>query len=77
MKFEKFLKSVGTHGEVITVNEVEKWLVCDGVGIRIPKGVDNLLGVTKSNEYASIVDVISDAEYDCPLELTKIGRAHV
>ena len=71
MKFEKFLKSVGTHGEVIAVNECEKWLVCDGVGMVIPRGVDNLLGTESKREYASIVDVISTAEPDDIVTLTR------
>ncbi len=69
MKFEKFLKQVGTHGEVIKRNESEKWLVCGGVGMVIPRGVDNILGVTKDTEYASIVDVIANAELDDRLKL--------
>lgn len=71
MKFEKFLKSVGTHGEVIAVNESEKWLVCDGVGMVIPRGVDNLLGTESKKDYASIVDVISTAEPDDLVTLTR------
>ena len=69
MKFEKFLKQVGTHGEVIERNESEKWLVCGGVGMVIPRGVDNLLGSSKGREYASIVDVIANAELDDALKL--------
>ena len=71
MKFEKFLKSVGTHGEVIAATESEKWLVCDGVGMVIPRGVDNLLGTESKREYASIVDVISTADFDDPLTLSR------
>lgn len=69
MKFEKFLKQVGTHGEVIERNESEKWLVCGGVGMVIPRGVDNLLGVNRDKDYASIVDVIANAELDDALTL--------
>lgn len=69
MKFEKFLKGCGTHGEVIERNEGEKWLVCGGVGMIIPKGVDNLLGKKWPKEYASIVDVIANAELDDKLKL--------
>lgn len=47
MKFEKFLKQVGTHGRVIECDNGDKWLVCDGVGMKIPVGVDNLLGSNK------------------------------
>ncbi len=71
MKFEKFLKGCGTHGEVIERNEGEKWLVCGGVGMVIPLGVDNLLGKKWSEEYASIVDVIANAELDDKLELVE------
>lgn len=71
MKFEKFLKQTGTHGTVIELNESEKWLVCDGVGMVIPRGVDNLLGTPTDNEYASIVHILANAEYDDPVKLAK------
>ncbi len=71
MKFEKFLKQTGTHGTVIERNESEKWLVCCGVGMVIPRGVDNLLGTPINSEYASIVDVLANAEYDDPVKLVK------
>jgi hypothetical protein len=41
MKFEKFFKSVGTHG-LILVAQYRPWLMCDGVGMVIPEGVNNL-----------------------------------
>lgn len=69
MKFEKFLKQTGTHGTVIERNESEKWLVCDGVGMVIPRGVDNLLGTPTNSKYASIVDVLANAELDDPVKL--------
>ena len=70
MKFEKFLKSVGTHGKVVSLNESEKWLVCDGVGMVIPRGVDNLLGRDAAQD-DSIVRTLAYAENDELLELTK------
>lgn len=42
MKFEKFFKSAGTHGQIVKRNESESWLVCGGVGMRIPTGINNL-----------------------------------
>lgn len=69
MKFEKFLKQTGTHGTVIELNESEKWLVCGGVGMVIPRGVDNLLGTPTDCEYASIVDVLSKTQLDDPVTL--------
>ena len=71
MKFEKFLKQTGTHGTVIEINESEKWLVCCGVGMVIPRGVDNLLGTPINSEYASIVETLANAEYDDPVKLVK------
>lgn len=71
MKFEKFLKSVGTHGVVVEVNESEKWLICGGVGMVIPRGVDNLLGSKVDKEYASVAHVFANLELDDPLELKR------
>lgn len=71
MKFEKFLKQVGTHGTVIELNESEKWLVCGGVGMVIPRGVDNLLGTPTNSKYASIVKTLANAAYDDPVKLVK------
>ena len=71
MKFEKFLKQVGTHGTVIERNESEKWLVCGGVGMVIPRGVDNLLGTSTNSQYVSIVNALANAEYDDPVNLVK------
>jgi hypothetical protein len=72
MKFEKFLKGVGTHGEVVEVREGEKWLVCQGVGMMIPKGVDNLLGSNARDDedgLADMVKLITLVELDDPLTL--------
>lgn len=71
MKFEKFLKQTGTHGVVIERNESEKWLVCGGVGMVIPRGVDSILSGTVISDYASIVDTLANAEYDDPVKLVK------
>lgn len=49
MKFEKFFKSAGTHGLIVKKSEVETWLVCGDIGMRIPDGVNNL-GVNKDPE---------------------------
>lgn len=47
MKFEKFFKNVGTHGEIVKRNDNESWLICGGIGMRIPEGVNNL-GVSQA-----------------------------
>lgn len=45
MKFEKFFKSAGTHGAIVK-RDNESWLICGGVGMRIPEGMNNL-GVSR------------------------------
>lgn len=71
MKFEKFLKEVGTNGTVVEVNEFEKWLVCGGVGMIIPNGVDNLLGSKSNDANINLVKALSNAELDDELTLDR------
>lgn len=61
MKFEKFFKSAGTHGLIVKKSEVESWLLCGGVGMRIPDGVNNL-GVNKDPDeiFKAIVNSYSE-----------------
>ena len=59
MKFEKFFKSVGTHG--IIVKKSDSWLLCGGVGMVIPNGVNNL-GV--SGEPEPLFNAIVNSESD-------------
>ena len=63
MKFEKFFKSVGTHGLIVKRSEAESWLVCGGVGMRIPVGVNNL-GVSVDPEPMFKAIVNSEPEDD-------------
>lgn len=49
MKFEKFLKGCGTHGQILKRDNGDKWLVC-GVGMKVPVGVTNLLGSGEVSE---------------------------
>ena len=44
MKFEKFLKGCGTHGQILERSNGDRWLICGCVGMKIPEGVNNLLG---------------------------------
>ena len=63
MKFEKFFKSAGTHGLIVKKSEVESWLLCAGVGMRIPVGVNNL-GVSVDPEPLFKAIVNSEPEDD-------------
>lgn len=72
MKFEKFLKSVGTHGQIYTRDNGDRWLICGGVGMMIPLGVDNLLGSGEvSNKVKTIVEALITADTDDKVELNK------
>ena len=64
MKFEKFFKSAGTHGLIVKANAVDSWLLCGGVGMRIPVGVNNL-GVSVDPEplFKAIVNSEPDDDY--------------
>lgn len=64
MKFEKFFKSAGTHGLIVKKSEGESWLLCGGVGMRIPVGVNNL-GVSVDPEplFTAIVNSEPDDDY--------------
>ena len=61
MKFEKFLKDVGTHGEIVKRENGDNWLVCGGVAMRVPKGVNNLLG-TNNKDAELIFNTVMDAD---------------
>lgn len=64
MKFEKFFKSVGTHGLIVRENESESWLVCAGVVMRIPLGVNNLgVSVDPDPIFKAIVKSEPDDDY--------------
>lgn len=65
MKFEKFLKGCGTHGKTITLPNEDKWLVCGNVGMKIPNGVQTLLGMNteEADEYFRQI-VNADLEID-------------
>lgn len=64
MKFEKFFKSAGTHGQIVKKSESESWLLCGGVGMLIPTGVNNL-GVSVKPEpvFTAIVNSEPDDDF--------------
>lgn len=72
MKFEKFLKSCGTHGQILTSDNGDKWLVCDGVGMKVPRGVENLLGAGEVGEKVkTLVEGIVKADTDDKVDLVR------
>lgn len=72
MKFEKFLKGCGTHGFILTRNNGDKWLVCGGVGMKVPNGVVNLLGSGEVGEKTKeIIEAIVKADTDDKVELVR------
>ena len=62
MKFEKFLKGVGTHGQILERENGDKWLVCGGVAMKIPKGVDNLLGSKSDTDSEPVFSALFGAD---------------
>lgn len=72
MKFEKFLKSVGTHGQIYKRDNGDSWLICSGVGMKIPVGVDNLLGIGEVPEKVKIlIEALIGADIDDKVALTR------
>ena len=72
MKFEKFLKGCGTHGQILMRDNGDKWLVCGGVGMKVPRGVENLLGAGEEGEKVkALVEGIVKADTDDKVELTR------
>jgi len=64
MKFEKFFKSVGTHGQIVKRSESDSWLLCGGVSMRIPRGVNNLgVSVDPDPLFNAIVSSVSDDDF--------------
>lgn len=68
MKFKKFFKATDARGLVVK-NGSDSWLLCNGVGMLIPTGV-NALGVAVSPEPLFKAIVTSEPEDDF-LELYK------
>ena len=72
MKFEKFLKSVGTHGQVYERENGDKWLICAGVGMKIPVGVCNLLGTgAVTDKVKMLVEGLIHADIDDTVALSR------
>lgn len=72
MKFEKFLKGCGTHGQILTRTNGDKWLICDGVGMKVPNGVENLLGAGEvGDKTKSLINALVHADTDDKVELKR------
>lgn len=72
MKFEKFLKSCGTHGQIVKRENGDKWLVCGGVGMKVPDGIVNLLGSGEAGILKTkIIEAIVTADTDDKVHLTE------
>ena len=72
MKFEKFLKGCGTHGQILERANGDKWLICGGVGMKVPTGVLNLLGSgVIGDKTKAIIESLIKADTDDKVELTR------
>lgn len=72
MKFEKFLKGCGTHGQILTRYNEDRWLVCSGVGMKVPLGVVNLLGSGEvTDKVKKLVEGLIRADTDDKVDLIR------
>ena len=72
MKFEKFLKGCGTHGQILTRDNGDQWLVCSGVGMKVPLGVVNLLGSGEvTDKVKKLVEGLIGADTDDKVDLIR------
>ena len=71
MKFVKFLKSCGTYGRVYERRNGDKWLICEGVGMKIPTGVMSLLGVDKVSDSIKKIEAIIGSDTDDKVILSR------
>lgn len=72
MKFEKFLKGCGTYGQILERDNGDKWLICGGVGMKVPTGVLNLLGSgVIGDKTKAIIEAIVKADTNDKVELTR------
>jgi hypothetical protein len=72
MKFVKFLKSCGAFGRVYERRNGDKWLICEGVGMKIPIGVMSLLGVGEGSEKAGeVIEAIIGSDIDDKVILSR------
>ena len=75
MKFEKFLKGCGTHGQILTRDNGDRWLICGGVGMKVPVGVINLLGSGEVPEKVEkLVEGLIYADHD---DKVMLNRAYI
>lgn len=73
MKFEKFLKSTGIHGQIFTRDNGDRWLICAGVGMKVPVGVVNLMGSGEVPEkIKTLVNGLVKADIDDKVHLTRV-----
>ena len=72
MKFEKFLKATGTRGQIFTRYNGDRWLICDGVGMKVPAEVVNLLGSGEvSEKIKTLVGELVNADTYDKVHLTR------
>ena len=71
MKFEKFLKSCGAYGRVYERRNGDKWLICEGVGMKIPTGVMSLLGVGEVSDSIKTIEAIIGSDTDDKVILSR------
>ena len=72
MKFDKFLKNTGMMGQIYERENGDRWLMCGGVGMKIPVGAVNLLGAgVATDESKQMIEDIVHADTDTKVDLAR------
>lgn len=72
MKFDKFLKNVGMMGQIHERENGDRWLVCGGVGMKIPVGAVNLLGSgVATDKEKELIEEIVHSDTDTKVTLSR------
>lgn len=71
MKFKKFCDRVTPYGQIVDMDNGDRWLIGSGVGMKIPAGVINLLGASVAAEgMKELVHELTHADVEKRVHLT-------
>lgn len=71
MKFQKFVKSIGTEGIVYVRNNGERWLAAQDVFMKIPEDIQSITAKSVTEMPEAIESIINCDYFSDPCELVK------
>ena len=71
MKFQKFVKSIGTEGIVYVRNNGERWLAAQDVFMKIPEDIQSITAKSVTEMPEAIESIINCDCFSDPCELVK------